>query len=102
MMIDAKIIWVPPDEGGRRTIPPAGKYYAVAKFPEDIAWEAEAWSVVFELEPAIPEEMKIVSYAKVRFLVDTAPQERMKKNEGFEIYEGPKKVADVILRPPKK
>ncbi|EGB70176.1 hypothetical protein ERFG_04130 [Escherichia coli TW10509] len=40
---------------------------------------------------------RIVSMGCVQFLFDTAPEQWMTKYEAFEIYEGPRKVADVLL-----
>jgi hypothetical protein len=97
MMIDAKITWITHEKGGRKTVPPEGRYFAVAKFQEDIDWQSTAWSVVFDLKAPVYEHSTLVSYGKVRFLADSAPQDRMIKGEKFEIYEGPKKVGDVSL-----
>lgn len=92
-----KIEWVGADKGGRKSIPSEGKYYSVAKFPEYTVWQNNAWSVVFELEKKQLEGESIISFGAVDFLMDTAPKERMEKYRQFEIYEGPKKVADVFL-----
>ncbi|QXO74118.1 MULTISPECIES: hypothetical protein [Morganella] len=96
-MFPVKIKWIPFDEGGRKTIPPEGKYYSVARFSEDIKWQNNAWSVVFDLEKQKKEGDRIVSFGTVNFLMETAPKDRMEKNDQFEIYEGPKKVANVFL-----
>lgn len=99
-MYPVRIEWLPPDKGGRKSIPLEGKYYSVSRFPEDEAWQSNAWSVVFELKKQKIEGEIIVSYGTVDFLMDTAPKERMEKYDRFEIYEGPKKVADVLLLHP--
>jgi len=96
-MINAKVIWIPHDKGGRKTIPLGGEYFAVAKFMEDLDWQHTAWSVVFELSLPLYEQSKRISYGTVRFLVDTAPKERLRQGQKFEIYEGARKVADVLL-----
>ncbi|CNC70083.1 hypothetical protein [Yersinia similis] len=96
-MYPVKIEWLPLDKGGRKSVPLGGKYYAVARFPEDVIWQNNAWSVVFELDKQEVEGEIIISYGTVDFLMDTAPKERMEKNCQFEIYEGPKKVASVFL-----
>ncbi len=94
-----KIEWLTFEEGGRKTIPSKGKYFSVARFPDDINWQNNAWGVVFELKSPVHERGKSISSGVVSFLVDNAPQERMLNHFSFEIYEGPKKVADVYLRP---
>ncbi|QCT21072.1 hypothetical protein FEM41_16180 [Jejubacter calystegiae] len=96
-MVHVKIVWVSFQEGGRKSVPPEGRYFSVARFPDDINWQNNAWSVVFELEA--PEESidETVSYGTVKFLVDNAPTEKMAEFSSFDIYEGPKKVAQVII-----
>jgi hypothetical protein len=96
-MYPVKIEWLPPDKRGRKSIPIEGNYFCVSRFPEDEVWQNNAWSVVFELNKQKAEGGIIVSYGIVDFLMDTAPKERMEKYGHFEIYEGPKKVADVFL-----
>ncbi|KMW73161.1 hypothetical protein TI10_08580 [Photorhabdus luminescens subsp. luminescens] len=96
-----RIEWLSKNEGGRKTPPPsAGRYFSVARFPEDINWQNNAWSVVFEIESTVKSDGKDNEYISggcVSFLMDTAPKERMETNEYFDIYEGPKKVARVFL-----
>ncbi|MDI6932690.1 hypothetical protein QMN21_14155, partial [Serratia sp. Se-PFBMAAmG] len=60
-------------------------------------WQNNAWSVVFELEESKSENGKTFSLGTVYFLMESAPKERMVQHDKFEIYEGPKKVADVFL-----
>ncbi|CNB75174.1 hypothetical protein [Yersinia pseudotuberculosis] len=98
-MHHVKVEWLTYEECGRKTIPSKGKYFSVARFPEDINWQNNAWSVVFELESPTHERGKSISSGTVSFLVDNAPQERMPNHFSFDIYEGPKKVANVYLRP---
>lgn len=93
----AKIEWCSVEDGGRKVIPSKGRYFSVAKFSEDIHSKYETWSVVFELDSLCQESGKLISTGNVDFLMDTAPQEKMRKNNTFEIYEGPKKVAKVTL-----
>lgn len=92
-----KIEWCSIEDGGRKEIPSKGRYFSVAKIPGDISSKYETWSVVFELESLHQESGKFISTGKFDFLMDTAPQEKMRKSNTFEIYEGPKKVAKVTL-----
>lgn len=41
-MHNVKIEWLTCEEGGRKNIPPKGKYFSVARFPEDINWQNNA------------------------------------------------------------
>ncbi|XIX56779.1 hypothetical protein AB2E66_21840 [Escherichia coli] len=97
-MYRVKVVWLTENEGGRRSAPPIGRYYPVSRFPEEKTdWQNNAWSVVFELEKPNVTDGRIVSMGCVQFLFDTAPEQWMTKCEAFEIYEGPRKVADVLL-----
>ncbi|QNQ20248.1 hypothetical protein HF650_10990 [Kosakonia sp. SMBL-WEM22] len=99
-MYQVKVEWISARDGGRKAPPPAGRYFAVSRFPEDKEWQNNAWSVVFELTATLMPADKndsFVSEGSVRFLVENAPHERMKKSSCFDIYEGPKKVAKVFL-----
>jgi hypothetical protein len=47
----AKVHWVPPEEGGRTSLPTGKKYSTIARFPEDTGtWLQEAWSIVLECD----------------------------------------------------
>ncbi|WP_157903135.1 hypothetical protein [Cupriavidus malaysiensis] len=76
-------------------LPSSNTYSTVAKFPEDAAtWPNEAWSVVLEFDS--PEIAHAVSFnATARFLMPTAPFERLKPGCVFELYEGFKRTAIV-------
>lgn len=97
IMHRVKIEWAPAEAGGRRSIPPGGRFFSVSRFPEDNSWQDNAWSVVFELENPLKEDGKIISLGPVRFLMDNAPYERMDKHPSIEIYEGASKVGDVYF-----
>ncbi|WP_269507177.1 hypothetical protein [Burkholderia sp. IMCC1007] len=75
----------------------AGKYYSVSRFPDDVNWQNNAWSVVFDLGDPFEVDGGMVNFGGVDFLVDNAPKERMINNKIFDIYEGPKKVAEVTI-----
>ena len=92
-----KIEWLSEQDGGRKQPPPAGSYFAVSRFAEDIDWQNNAWSVVFDIYSTEKENSGYISKGSVRFLIDNAPQARMEENKSFDIYEGPKKVARVSL-----
>ena len=76
-------------------LPTSGSYSTVAKFSEDADyWPNQAWSVVLEFEP-LEISSPVLCEGTVRFLVPTAPQERLKTGCEFDLYEGFKKTASV-------
>ncbi len=93
----AKVYWLPPEKGGRASLP-AGKHYAtVSRFQEDAeSWLREAWSIVLEFDVP-PVDQGNPSMAKARFLVEPAPIDRLQPGRAFELYEGAKKVAIVEI-----
>lgn len=96
-MHPVRVEWLLPSEGGRKKILSKGKYYPVAKFPDDSDWPNNSWSVVLELDDPTQLSEKYTSLGIARFLMKNAPEEKMYLNSQFEIYEGPQKVADVFL-----
>ncbi|NBF11758.1 hypothetical protein [Pseudomonas sp. Fl4BN1] len=96
-MHPVRVEWLPPSEGGRKKLLGKVRYYPVAKFPDDMDWPNNSWSVVLELDEPVQHTDKHMSTGTVRFLMKNAPEEKMYANNQFEIYEGPQKVADVFL-----
>lgn len=96
-MIYVKIKWLTSNEGGRKSPPPVGKYFSVARFPSDQEWQSNAWSVVFDLLPPIDVDGCKLSEGNVSFMMDNAPKERFEKYDRFDIYEGPHKVGLVSI-----
>jgi len=92
-----EVYWIPPEEGGRESLPTGNQYSTISKFEEDVdTWLQEAWSVVLDFEKS-PSEQGNPSFARARFLTSTAPAERLKPGRTFELYEGKKKVAIVKI-----
>src|SRR5215475_12472548 len=92
-----KVHWVPPEEGGRTSLPTGKKYSTIARFPEDTGtWLQEAWSIVLEFGES-PSAQGNPSMAKARFLAGKAPVDRLQPGRAFELYEGKKKVAMVEI-----
>ena len=93
----ARVHWVPPEKGGRMTLPTGKQYATVSRFPEDgEAWLQEAWSVVLEFdEPPVTQGNP--SIARARFLVASAPVDRLQPGRAFELYEGKTRVATVEI-----
>jgi len=76
---------------------PSGTTYStVARFAEDIGWpNGDAWSVVLEFVPG--EALHPDFYGMARFLVPEAPQDRLRSGSSFELYEGDKVAARVMV-----
>ena len=97
-MYRVKVKWLLENEGGRKQLPPNRQYYATSRFlDENGIWDGKEWSVFFEFDEPIIIENRIVSFGFVDFLMDTAPKDKMIISDFFDIYEGPKKVANVFL-----
>jgi len=96
-MFAITVKWVSHQDGGRRSPPPCGTYYATTRFPSD----ANAWSVVFELAAPVADLDDPVSSGYVRFLMENVPVDRLYQGNSFEVYEGPYKVGEVSPSGPK-
>ncbi|MBP2858908.1 hypothetical protein J8657_15000 [Dickeya oryzae] len=96
-MKTVKVKWFSANEGGRKNPPPVGRYFSVARFPDDKVWQNNAWSVVLDLSP--PENIggDKISSGFLDFMMDNAPKEKLEENDTFEIYEGPHKVGVVSI-----
>ena len=101
MSAAVRVNWLLPEDGGRSALPTGHRYVTVSRFPEDgPEWPDGAWSVevVFDRPPS---EQGNPSVGTASFLVDAAPQKRLRPGSTFELYEGLKKVATVDLVNPK-
>ncbi|QZN97397.1 hypothetical protein [Symbiopectobacterium purcellii] len=96
-MVNVNVKWLSPDEGGRQTPPPGGRYLSIARFPDDTTWQNNAWSVIFDLSPPKSINGYKVSAGTVEFMMDNAPKEQLNNHDAFEIYEGPHKVGVVYI-----
>lgn len=94
-----RVTWLPAGVGGRETVLGAGRDYPVARFVEDIHWSNEAWSVVMERDAPVQQGDQPISTGAVRFLMPDGPGQRLRSGGAFELYEGPRKVADVYVSP---
>ncbi len=92
----ATVHWLSPELRGRRDLPATLRYVGISRFPEDgDEWPDGAWSVELRFEQPPPEQGTEASQARVGFLVDEAPQQRLHRGTRFGLYEGPQKVADI-------
>ena len=89
-MQSARISWVRPEDGGRKTLPTSTTYYATTMLPNSDA----AWTVVLQFERPLGIR-EYDSCCQFDFLVDDAPREELRKIARLTLYEGPRKVADL-------
>jgi hypothetical protein len=88
----AMIEWLPQSQGGRLAPPIGPRYVAPVKFDSDSGdWPVEAWSLVVDRIDAPHGPNKWL--ARVGFLVDEAPHERLTDDADFGLYEGKRCVA---------
>ena len=93
----AKVHWVAPEQGGRMALPTGKQYATVSRFHEDAeTWLQEAWSIVLEFDEP-PVKQGNPSVARARFLVGSAPVDRLRPGCTFGLYEGTKHVATVEI-----
>ena len=92
----AIVRWLPATVRGRRDLPATLRYVGISRFPEDgDRWPDGAWSVELRFDEPPPEQGTQESSARVRFLVDEAPHNRLHRGAVFNLYEGPQRVADI-------
>lgn len=91
----ARVTWLSSNEGGRSSLPDGRRYVTIGKFPQDgPEWPDGAWSVVLNFDPP-PSVQGSPSVGEVAFLMDTAPQDRLRKGQRFELFEGHTRVGVV-------
>ena len=92
-VMQARIRWLSPEEGGRPAPPVGPRYSTVARFEKQRAeWEKEAWSLVVEWQEPIDAAGWVT--ANVRFLVpENAPSQLLAVGSRFELMEGRRVVA---------
>jgi hypothetical protein len=77
------------------SLPSSNTYITVAKFPEDAAnWPNEAWSVILEFDSPLAASSGSCN-ATARFLMPTAPVERLESGRVFDLYEGFKRTVRI-------
>jgi hypothetical protein len=96
MTHSALVHWLPAQERGKAEFPATLRYVGISRFPEDDkGWPDGAWSIELRFTEPPAEQQTGVCEAKVRFLFDTAPQERLHPGARFSLYEGPYQVAEI-------
>ena len=93
----ARVFWTSAEVRGRSSPPATLRYVGLSRFSADgPGWPDGAWSVELYFDVPPPEQQDAgVSEARVRFLMEDAPTERLSVGQRFSLYEGPFRVADV-------
>lgn len=89
----ARILWVKPEDGGRRSPPTGPEYSTVARF-ESLAdrWPEEAWSIVLRISASADASGTML--ADIRMLVGAnAPRDLLASGSRFDLFEGDRHVA---------
>ena len=87
----ARIIWITPSNGGRKSLPQGDKYAPIIiNRGERISEQKDLWSLIVN-NKTITEEY--ITLAEVHYLSDDAPSNLATGFE-FDLYEGSKKVAE--------
>jgi hypothetical protein len=81
--VHARLLWVPKDQGGRDSPPPA-RFVTPVRFEKyKDQWPKNAWSLVFDFSGS-PEDF---TFAEVSFLVqENAPQELLQPGSKFDVF----------------
>jgi hypothetical protein len=94
-----KVYWTSPQAGGRAEPFTGHRYSTVARFPEDAqTWPDEAWSIVVDFQTP-PSQQGNPSLGEAGFLVDDAPEGRLRAGTVFELFEGHRMTAIVEVLP---
>ena len=91
---DAKIVWLSPDEGGRKTLPKTENgYYPIVCFGDEALDPKNAWSVVVHVKEQTGERETL---ATIRPFSEEMPFDPA-PGETFRLYEGPNLVATGVV-----
>ena len=91
--IRVRVEWAP---AKRDHLPQSTSYCTVAKFPEDVNWPSEAWSITLSFEKTLPERSDF-SEGVAKFLSAEGPSERLVRGKVFELFEGFERTATVVV-----
>jgi hypothetical protein len=97
MTHSALIRWVPAAQRRIRPMLPVSlRWVGLGRFDEDgPEWPDGSWSVELRFDTPPAEVCEQTLSARVRFLANDAPHERLRSGVQFEIYDGVDKLADV-------
>ncbi|WP_139488177.1 hypothetical protein [Brevibacillus dissolubilis] len=96
--VTAKICWLPPEAGGRKTPLAAGmRYCPIVRFEQQSITDGAAtdWSADITWTNPLDEQLCVT--AQFSFLVEEAPHELLQKGHRFSLYEGSLLVAKGVI-----
>lgn len=91
-----KFDWLHPSQGGRKELPQGAHFVAVGKFPQQSykEWLNNAWSIHIDwLDKDHPGSW----YGLAQFAAPESPNDWLTPGSAIEIFEGPKKIAQVSI-----
>ena len=89
--VRASICWIPYEEGGRSSPPPAGTRYCPLVYFVDVEEPSNTWSADFVCTESNENNCSIVDFS---YLVDDAPIQNLDSGKRFSLYEGLNLVAN--------
>lgn len=92
--VPARVMWLTQNLRGQ--LPNGNQYSTVSRFEEDRSWPSVAWSIVLEFDVP-PVAQGNPSIGRARFLSPEAPRDRLRAGARFDLYEGHRKVAEVVI-----
>jgi hypothetical protein len=98
-IVKAKLNWLSPEMGGRKTLPAGPKYFTAARFEDEEASRPNVgWSVVVEFDELPDESREMI--ATMQFLAQNDPRSPhflLRPGERFELFEGHRVVARGVI-----
>lgn len=92
MLKKAIIYWFSEEEGGRKK-PPAGTEY----YPTTELVDGSTWSLAIKFERTNSGQDEMIDLCEVCFLFEHAPSHLLKSNAELFLFEGPHKVAKMVI-----
>lgn len=90
-LFTATIQWLSPEDGGRKKLPPKGtRYCPLLRLDTN---DKESWSI-----DCICPDFEQTDLIEFSFLVDEAPTEKIIIKKTYDLYEGNKKVAKLLIK----
>jgi hypothetical protein len=98
-IVKARLNWLSPEIGGRKTLPTGPKYFTAARFEdEETSRPNVGWSVVVEFDKLPDESREMI--ATIRFLAQNDPRIPhflLRSGGRFELFEGHRIVARGVI-----
>lgn len=88
----ARIHWLSPDAGGRKSPPTGPRYSTLVRFVDETSDQSDCrWSIVVEFTEPLNKSLETI--ADIWFLVSDAPHYLLQPGRRFELCEGHQVVA---------